>query len=386
MNRVIIFRDFLLSRSETFIQTQAEALREFEPLYAGLRPATPSLPILPGVLLTKASGVPAKAAALSYRLFSFAPRFHRTLKAQHPSLIHAHFAVDGAAALRLQEILQVPLIVSLHGYDVTTEDAVFAKTIAGRRYLKQRPTLFARASRFLCISHAVQEKALSRGFPEEKLTVHYTGIDCDTFTPPPEGLVAREPRTILFVGRLVEVKGCAYLIRSIAELMKAGTDCKLVVVGEGPLRAELEQLACDLGVHAVFLGAQPSSIVREWLARSRVLCVPSITTQRGEREGFGLAFIEAQAMGTPVVSSWSGGIPEAVEHEKTGLLAPERDHLALAAHLQRFMSDDLFWTECSVRGRARVMREFNLRRQTEGLEEIYRHALAVGSAETCCRI
>jgi colanic acid/amylovoran biosynthesis glycosyltransferase len=119
---------------------------------------------------------------------------------------------------------------------------------------------------------------------------------------------------------------------------------------------------------------QSSEVVRDWMARSRVLCVPSITTERGEREGFGLAFIEAQAMGTPVVSSWTGGVPEAVSDGETGLLAPERDYVTLAAHLKRFLEDETFWRECATRGRERVIRHFNLRRQTELLEEIYQAA------------
>ncbi len=193
MNKAIIFRDRFLSRSETFIQAQSEALVQFKPVYAGLRPATPSLPVNPTVLMTRATGLCGKAAALVYRLTSVAPRFHRALRAENASLIHAHFAVDGAAALGMQRMLDIPLIVTLHGYDVTTNDAVFAKTLAGRRYLAQRPTLFAQASRFLCISQSIREKAISRGFPEEKLTVHYTGIDCEMFRPRADEDVNRDP-------------------------------------------------------------------------------------------------------------------------------------------------------------------------------------------------
>ncbi len=182
------------------------------------------------------------------------------------------------------------------------------------------------------------------------------------------------------MGRLVEVKGCAYLIRAFAELVKTEKRANLVVIGDGPLRNQLEQLAANLGVKATFLGVQPSSVVREWLARSRIFCVPSITAESGEREGFGVALVEAQAMGTPVVSSWSGGIPEAVKHGETGLLSPERDYVALAAHLERFMSDQGFWSECAERGRERVTRHFNLRRQTEHLEAIYRDVQMAGKA------
>lgn len=94
-------------------------------------------------------------------------------------------------------------------------------------------------------------------------------------------------RTILFVGRLAEVKGCAYLIRAFAEFVRTDKNCELVIIGDGPLRKELEQLATDLNVKATFTGTQPAGAVREWIAKSRVVCVPSITTEKGEREGFG---------------------------------------------------------------------------------------------------
>jgi colanic acid/amylovoran biosynthesis glycosyltransferase len=372
MKKAIIFRDSLLMPSETFIKTQAEALTQFKPVFAGLRPASAARPFSSGILMTNSTGVRGKIAALAYRFTSFAPRFHRALKEQGASLIHAHFAVDGAAALSMRQKLNVPLIVTLHGYDVTTEDAVFERTIAGRRYLTLRPTLFDQASRFLCISEAIREKAISRGFPEKKLTVHYIGINCELFRPPSNSYRKQEKQVILFVGRLAEVKGCAYLIRAFADLEKSEQNCELVIVGDGPLRKELEQLATNLKVKATFTGTQPASIVREWIAKSRVVCVPSITTENGEREGFGLALIEAQAMGVPVVSSRSGGIPEAVKHGETGLLAPERDYRALRDHLKRFIRDEPFWQQCSARAREQVTGHFDLRRQTARLEEIYR--------------
>lgn len=382
MNKAIIFRDFLLAKSETFIQAQADALTQFKPVYAGLRPATPSLPITAGVLMTRATGARGKVAALGYRLTSFAPRFHRALKAENASLIHAHFAVDGAAALRMRTLLDVPLIVTLHGYDVTTEDAVFDRSLAGRRYLAQRPALFAEASQFLCISHSIRQQAISKGFPEEKLTVHYTGIDTEFFSPQPG--VAREP-TILFVGRLVAKKGCEYLIRAMACVQQELPEAQLVVIGDGPLRSQLEAQATSSLKKFLFLGAKGPDVVKQWMNRAKVFCTPSVTAESGDQEGFGMVFVEAQAMGLPVVSFASGGIPEAVKHGETGLLAPERDHHTLAKHLKHFMKDEVFWNECSTRGSQHVADNFNLRRQTERLEAIYRDVQTTGTVWQCSR-
>jgi colanic acid/amylovoran biosynthesis glycosyltransferase len=382
MNKAIIFRDFMLARSETFIQAQADALTQFKPVYAGLRPATPSLPIRAGVLMTRATGARGKAAALGYRLTSFAPRFHRALKAENAALIHAHFAVDGAAALHMRNLLKVPLIVTLHGYDVTTEDAVFDESLAGRRYLAQRPALFAEASQFLCISQAIRQQAISRGFPQEKLTVHYTGVDTEFFLP--EAGITREP-IVLFVGRLVAKKGCEYAIRAIAEIQEELLEVQLVIIGDGPLRGQLEAQAAASLKNFLFLGAQGPEVVKQWMNRAKVFCTPSVTAESGDQEGLGMVFVEAQAMGLPVASFASGGIPEAVRDGKTGLLAPERDHHMLARHVQRFIKDEQFWTECSVRGRQHVSEKFDLRRQTERLEAIYRKVQATGTPWHCSR-
>jgi len=168
------------------------------------------------------------------------------------------------------------------------------------------------------------------------------------------------------------MKGCEYLIRAMALLKNMGA--RLVIIADGPLRGELEVLAQDLSVDASFLGTQPADVVRTWLAKARVLCVPSVTTAQGHAEGLGMVFLEAQAMGTPVVSSWSGGIPEAVADGETGLLAAERDVPAIAAHIERFITDQPFWDACAAGGRERVATHFDIHRQARRLEQIYTEA------------
>jgi glycosyltransferase involved in cell wall biosynthesis len=97
-----------------------------------------------------------------------------------------------------------------------------------------------------------------------------------------------------------------------------------------------------------------------------------------------MVFAEAQAMGTPVVSSLSGGIPEAVCDGKTGLLAPERDVTTLATHLHRFLTDDVFWQSCSVRATAWVRQRFDLHKQTHQLENIYEEVVMEARRRDAC--
>ena len=105
--------------------------------------------------------------------------------------------------------------------------------------------------------------------------------------------------------------------------------------------------------------------------RASVFCVPSITIDSGMSEGFGLVFAEAQAMGLPVVSFATGGIPEAVAHGTTGYLGPERDCEFLAAHITLLLKDSSLWSKFSAAGIAAATERFNLRRQTAVLEGMY---------------
>jgi colanic acid/amylovoran biosynthesis glycosyltransferase len=115
--------------------------------------------------------------------------------------------------------------------------------------------------------------------------------------------------------------------------------------------------------------------VREWMARASVFCVPSVVAASGDAEGFGMVFIEAQAMGLPVVSTLSGGIPEAVKHGETGLLVTERDPVGLATALLVLLENEELWQRYSAAGRTRVVAQFNLLRQTERLENVFAQLL-----------
>ncbi len=158
----------------------------------------------------------------------------------------------------------------------------------------------------------------------------------------------REKNLILFVARLVEKKGCEYLIRAAAQLRERQRDARLVIIGDGPLRKELEQLAVELKVPAEFLGVQGPDAVRGWMQRARVLCNPSVTAANGDTEGLGMVFAEAQATGLPVVSTQHGGIPEVVRDGETGLLARERSVEELTSHLERMLVDRAFWACIAV--------------------------------------
>ena len=368
---VLVFRIQLLPPSETFIVAQAAAMRRFSPYYVGWRrmagidlPAETSWTVDGG-------GLRGRLRELRFRYAGPTRAQLARLRARRPRLVYAHFAPDAYAAMPLACQLGVPLVTALHGYDVTISDEAMGKTRLGREYLRGRGTLQKQGALFLSCSAYIRRRGLEMGYPAERTIVHSIGVDVDRFQPPTGG---RE-KMVLFVGRLVEKKGCGSLIDAMAEVQRH-SPAELVVIGAGSLLADYQARAAAQGVRCRFLGSQPSSIVREWMARAAVFCGPSVVAASGDAEGFGMVFIEAQAMGLPVVSTLSGGIPEAVQHGETGLLVTERDPDALAAAILQLLQNDEQWQRYSLAGRRRVVDHFNLARQTERLEEVFSRLLA----------
>jgi colanic acid/amylovoran biosynthesis glycosyltransferase len=371
----IVFRIQLLPPSETFIVAQAAAMRRFSPFFVGWRrmagidvPQDESWTIDDG-------GLRGRLRELRFRYLGPTTEQLRRLRARAPRLVYAHFAPDGHAALQLAERLGVPLVTALHGYDVTMSDQAIGQTRLGREYLRGRTQLQKKGALFLSCSAYVRGRGLEMGYPAERTIVHRIGVDVEQFRPPAAG---RREKIVLFVGRLVEKKGCASLIEAMAEVQRRCPAAELVVIGGGRLRADYEARAAAGRIRCRFLGTQPPSVVQDWMARAAVFCVPSVVAASGDAEGFGMVFIEAQAMGLPVVSTRSGGIPEAVRNQETGLLVKERDPRALAEAILALIESDQLWQRFSVAGRKRVVEHFNLARQTERLEDVFEQLLAGG--------
>jgi colanic acid/amylovoran biosynthesis glycosyltransferase len=365
MPNVLIFKETILPPSETFILAQMGALTKFSPRLAGLEPMRKSLPLeKPPILLSPRPSTAAEWRAKLYRRIGFAPLFHRRLRHLRPDLIHAHFASGGKALLSLMRGFERPLIVTLHsGSDVPLD----GPHLGIYRELAKKATLF------LCVSDFIRRQAIEAGFPAEKLLVHYIGIDRTLFVPPPSSSTTD---SVLFVGRLVEMKGGVYLLHAMQEVQAKRPACELTIVGDGPLRADLERLAEELQVRCKFLGVVPPATIRQMLPKARLFCLPSVTTAAGDREGLPTVLIEAQAMGVPAVSTFHSGIPEGVVDGVTGTLVPERDSDKLAAAILRLLDDRELWEKYHLATQEHIDRNFDLRRQTALLEEIYSNALA----------
>ena len=375
--RALIYRSDLLPLSETFIAAQAAALRRYQPVFIGLRRCQPSLP-LPSQPVLPSRLVPGER--LFFQQTGFAPGLLHAARAQGASLMHAHFALDAAEVLPLQRALGLPLLVTLHGYDIMCSDDAHRRTRRGRLYLSRRPRLWSQAALFLCVSNAIRERALVRGFPAHKLRVLPIGIDTQALAFAPE--LSREP-LILFVGRLVEKKGCRVLLEAMARVQQTLPNARLLIAGDGPERSQLELLATAHTQGTRFLGVQTPEQVRAHMRSARCLAAPSITAANGDSEGLPTVLSEALALGLPVASTVHSGIPELIEHGRHGLLSAERDAETLARHLIELCTAhtlaDALAERLRAAGRARVEQSFDLARQTHQLEELYSQVCLRGS-------
>jgi glycosyltransferase involved in cell wall biosynthesis len=372
---VAIFRHNLFRISEPFITEQARHLRRYRPLFVG----------------RKRFGLPPDGASSLtledlYESFTL-PRigwqmltgdvqpYLRLLGPAQPSLIHAHFGIEGVSALRLAMHLKIPLVTTFHGFDATLKTRAMLTSPAWFRYPLLRRRLAREGHLFLCASSFIRQRLLDTGFPESRTHTHYIGVDCQTIRPRGD---SEEQPLILHVARLVEVKGTRYLLRAFARVAQVHDRVRLLIIGDGPLRRPLRALAASLGVgdRVEFLGALPHTEVLSMMRKAATLVLPGIRTTTGREEGLGMVLLEAAATGVPIIGSRVGGIPECMVDGKTGFLVPERDEEALARRMVELLKDPFRRHSMGAAGRALVEDRFDINRQTAALENFYDSVLA----------
>ena len=376
IDRIIVFAERVLPSTQTFIPAQVNLLQSFSSTYAGLLPATKNIDLgQKPILLRHDRSIVSRAASELYRWTGVGRNYHAPLKALDAALIHAHFAEGGPPALFLSKRLSLPLILHLHGGAELMTDADLRSRWYEWTFLAHRRNLWKRASAFLCVSEYSRRCALKAGFPQHKLLVHFAGLDCKAFAPKLP-CKEKDQELVLFIGRLIEYKGCDYLIRAMQLVQRQRPGAHLVVIGDGRCREDLGLLAKSLEIKCDFLGELKPLELRSWLDKARVFCGPSVTLPDGQSEAFGIVFLEAQAMGVPVVSFRNGGIPETMRDRVTGLLAEEGDVQGLANQLLRYLSDDQFWRQSREQGMRWVRANFDNAVQACKLEDIYRRAIS----------
>ena len=234
--------------------------------------------------------------------------------------------------------------------------------------------LLASARPLVTISRANAQRLQELGLPPPELLL--PGTNPDRFTPPaspPSG-----PPILLTVARLVSRKGIDTVLRALPPLLDQTPGLQYWIVGTGPARSSLEQLAQELQlVHAVhFMDSVSDSELPAVYQKATVFVMTSRAEYHaGSVEGFGIVYLEASATGLPVVAARSGGAAEAVIENETGLLVPPDDPQALAQTLARLLNDAALRQRLGRNGRRWVEREMNWDRVGRQFMSIIERAL-----------
>lgn len=287
--------------------------------------------------------------------------------------LHAHFARNSTTlALVAGRLTGVTFSFTAHANDLYAAPTLLADKI--------------REASFIIAISVYNREFLYRVVPAtETLAKTYIvryGLDVRRFARQ-TGRAAQHadrPPVILGVGRLVEKKGFPYLVQACQLLAGRGHAFRCVIVGQGPQAGELRRMiaAAGLGERVHLVGAVFQEQLREYLEQARVFVLPCVVAQDGDRDGIPNALIEAMALEIPTVSTRVSGIPELIEHEVTGLLVPPRDAPALADALGRLLDEPELRRRLGPAGRAKVLADYDIDKNTAALLRIFR--MALGSA------
>ncbi|MBM3259574.1 MAG: glycosyltransferase [Candidatus Sericytochromatia bacterium] len=294
-----------------------------------------------------------------------------------PSLVHAHFGPDGVAAMPIARAWGCPLFVTYHGFDATIRplSLLLTKKPTNWAFVAQRRAMHKMARRVIAVSNFIGKSLISSGCDAEKIVTIYTGINTSRFNSVELDLGPR--RILVAVARHIAVKGLDILIRAHARLAGIHPDIRLVLVGQGPLTQSLKDLVTSLGTSSLvdFTPFVPQTELPRLYRQSLALILPSRQASDGQTEGLGMVLLEAAACGTPVIGSQLGGIPEALDDGRTGLLVPPDDPDALAQALIFLADHEDKARQMGRAGRDWVARNFDVDKQTAKLELLYDEAL-----------
>lgn len=247
-----------------------------------------------------------------------------------PDIIHAHWIIpQGFIAVFAQILFGVPVVATAHGADIFGLQGPMFRVI--KRFSLKR---FRAVT---VVSRALADALVGLIPPDTQPEIISMGVDSILFSADKtddliRGRYAVKGPFLLYVGRLTEKKGVRYLIDAMPQVLKEFPSSKLIIIGSGELEEALKVQATSLeltnSIH--FTGSVPNSELPEYYATSDIFIGPSIQTEGGDTEGFGLTFVEAAMCGCLVIGTRTGGIGDIIQDNVTGMLVPEKNTEALA--------------------------------------------------------
>jgi colanic acid/amylovoran biosynthesis glycosyltransferase len=369
-HRILVWRELLLSESETFVRKPTK-FGKFEYVFAGLQKTSNKLDE-PADFILKLNNL----EKIILILLGINRRLETFIEAENIALIHVHFLKDAITIAAFARQKGIPLVVSVHGYDVLdlpnrkNVKAIIYRVLAKRTLLASQ--LVLSPSRFLL------ERVMTLQPKVENLHLHYIGTEV-----PSAPLPFNERSGILFAGRLVPQKGLDLLLRAIANLPpKLKSGLKVTIAGGGKHQKDYQSLASSLEIEAVFLGFIKQADLRRLMQKCLIFCAPSITNNGlYPAEAFGLVVLEASANGAPILTTRNGGLAEAMKHNFNGIQIEDESVESLESSLIAMLSSTTKLKVFSEAGPRFASSGFQMSKQMLDLEKKFRTLIESANAK-----
>lgn len=284
-------------------------------------------------------------------------------------IVHSHWLIpQGFIASLICKIFHIPHVVMIHGADIYSfRHKVFVCCKKACMNFSDR-----------IIANSTSTQAIAKSITDKKtIDIIPTGAsplsDAEFLSfPVKERPCAPNQQLIVFLGRLVEEKGLSYLLDAMPLIRQKHNAC-LLIIGDGADRPKLEQRAKDIGIfnHCNFIGSVPHHQIYGYLKAGDVFVGPSVTTKDGWMEAQGNVFVEAMFARIPVVASNIGGIPDAVIHEKTGLLVAEKSPEEIADAVCRIFDNPALAHTMIDNGYRHALANFSRERSADKISSLY---------------
>ncbi|HEX9665710.1 MAG TPA: glycosyltransferase [Thermodesulfobacteriota bacterium] len=308
--------------------------------------------------------------AASLRLFYEAMSFLDMGMGEY-DIVHCHFGGKGnlGALLKSVDVIKGKVVTTFYGYDISGAVKKHGEGLYN--------ILFKEGDAFFAISEKMKKQLIEMGCSKEKVSVHRLGVDTDKICCSPRHTEDNGQVKLLTIARLVEKKGVEYGIRAAAQVLKKYPQIEYDIVGDGPLRSDLESLIYALGLdeRIKLLGWKQQEEIIELLNNADILLAPSSTAENGDQEGTPTVIIEALAKGLPVLSTYHSAIPELVQDTKSGFLVAERDVNGLSEKLTYLVEHKQLWSEMGKEGHKHVEDNHDINKLNDQLVNLYRQLM-----------
>jgi glycosyltransferase involved in cell wall biosynthesis len=292
------------------------------------------------------------------------------IKAEKIQILHTHGYRSNIIGLLVSTLLRIPIVTTIHGWTAHTNSV--------KLYECLDRVILRFFDKVIVVSDDIKNNLLNSRFHTHKIEKIYNTIDCKI----PKNEVSldktrkrfrlsRNGKLVGTIGRLSKEKGVHYLLKAGSEIIAKYPDVKILIIGEGPERQNLETLAKQLHIskNVIFCGFQEN--VTEFYPLIDIVVLPSVT------EGLPIVLLEALAYSKPIVATRVGGIPEVITNDKTGILVEPQNPSQLAEGIIRVLENSEDANRMASEGRKLVEEHFNSKDLSKKIEKIYQEVLGL---------